>query len=80
MENSFQLHKKFKDESQFPAMKMLEPELALVGSMAEGTRAGGVQECDMMMQLKGFKPSFLLKTDSATRIPLSKLGKKFFSE
>ena len=78
MENAYRLQYKFKDESQLPAMVMLKPSMSLVGSTAEGTRGGGMQECDIMLKLKGIKSSFLLKTDSATKIRLSKYGKKFF--
>ena len=70
----------FGDASKHPAMGMLKPDLSLVGSMPEGTRAGDVVEIDVMMNLAGFKKEFLRMSQSATELVLSGEGKGFFSK
>ena len=59
---------------------MLKPKLNLVGSVPEGTRAGGLQEIDVMMELKGLESSFFLKVTSATKLHLSTKGKTYFGK
>ena len=59
---------------------MLKPKLNLVGSVAEGTRSGGLQEIDVMMELQGLESSFFLKVTSATELHLSDKGKAFFGK
>ena len=57
---------------------MLKPKLNLVGSVAEGTRGGGLQEIDVMMELRGLESSFFLKVISATKLHLSAKGRAYF--
>ena len=59
---------------------MLIPKLNLVGSVPEGTRVGGLQETDIMMDLQGLNSSFFVKVTSATRLYLSARGKPFFGK
>jgi hypothetical protein len=80
MGNAKALDDVFNDSSVFPAMSMLGPRLYGVGSMPEGTRGGDTQEIDVMMDLRGFKQTFLLKATSATVLSLSPVGQTFFGE
>ena len=59
---------------------LLKPKLNLVGSVPEGTRAGGLQEIDVMMELQGLQRSFFLKVTSSTKLCLSAKGKAFFGK
>ena len=61
-------------------ISMLMPKLNLVGSVPEGTRVGGLQETDIMMDLQGLNSSFFVKVTSATRLYLSARGKIFFGK
>ena len=72
------LYDQFNDKSRHPAMAMLKPDMSLVGSMPEGTRAGDVVEIDVMMKLNGFKKDFLSMSQSATKLSLNEDGKTFF--
>lgn len=64
--------------SKCPAIAMLRPKLNIVGSLPEGTRAGGLQEIDVMMEVKGLKSSFFKKTTSATKLELEIKGNFFW--
>ena len=59
---------------------MLKPKLNLVGSVPESTRAGVLQEIDVMMNLRGLETSFFLKVTSATKLQLSDKGKAYFGK
>lgn len=80
LDNAKGLLDMFKNDSKHPAMAMLDPEMFLVGSMAEGTRAGDVIEIDAMLQLSGFKKDFLATDYAATELKLTNEGKSFFSK
>ena len=80
MDNAKALTDFIRDPLKSPGMAMLRPKLYLVGSIPEGTRAGIIQEIDVMMELKGFRPCFLQKTNSATMLKLTTSGKMFFSK
>ena len=78
MDNAKALTDFITDPSKSPALAMLCPKLSLVGSIPEGTRAGDIQELDVMMDLMGFQPCYLEKTNSATALKLTESGKTFF--
>ena len=78
VETASEMQKAFNDATKYAAMAMLVLKLFVVGSMPERSRAGTVQEIDMMMELGGFKHEYLEQTDSATRLRLSKNGIEFF--
>ena len=80
MDNAKALTDFIRDPLKSLAMAMLRPKLSLVGSIPEGTRAGDIQEIDVMMELKGFQPCFIEKTNSATMLKLTTSGKMFFSK
>ena len=63
-----------------PPIAMLLPKLNLVGSVPESTRAGVLQEIDVMMELQGLDSSFFEKVTSATKLHLSGKGKKYFGK
>ena len=80
MDQAKELFDQITEKSKHPAMVTLEPEMSLVGSMPEGTRAGEVVEIDVMLQMKGFQKEFLIATKSATKLTLSQKGKAFFGK
>ena len=59
---------------------MLKPKMNLVGSVPESTRAGVLQEIDVMMELQGLESSYFLKVTSATKLHLSDRGKSYFGK
>ena len=63
-----------------PPIAMLMPKLNLVGSVPESTRAGVLQEIDVMMELQGLDSSFFEKVTSATKLHLSDKGKIYFGK
>lgn len=78
MSNAKGLQDYFSDPQKCPAMAMLSPKMSLVGSIPEGTRAGEIQEIDVMLELSSFHPSFLAPTESASKLTLTTPGKMYF--
>ena len=78
MATAQELQSQLLNPSVCPLASLLVPILFLVGSVAEGSRTGFVQELDMMMSLSGFKESFLATTTSPSRLKLSEQGQNFF--
>ena len=73
-------NKRILECSKCSAIAMLRPKLYIVGSLPEGTRAGVLQEIDVMMELKGLKSSFFKKTTSASKLELEEEGKDYFGK
>ena len=80
MDNAKGLLDFFSDPDKCPAMAMLAPKMNLVGSIPEGTRAGDIQEIDVMMELGGFQPCYLEPSESASTLKLSTIGKLYIGK
>ena len=80
MDNAKGLQDHFSNPLKSPAMAMLRPKMCLVGSIPEGTRAGGIQEIDIMMEMAGFQHCYLSPTESASSLKLTTIGKMYFGK